>query len=362
MKIVTASDAPLQIVNYTSGVGSYTTAVKVAALLGISDFTADTSPTLAEVGDLIRRCEDYIDEMANDSWRDNLVENEFHDFFYDASGFYRDEYVGKIRLHNEYIRKIIRLAVWDGDRYRDLASAVATVKFNDFTDAGIITLTAGNESARTWELTGGTGSFENEYNIIWGKRTAAQELCYLINEQAPTVTAEFTGATQSKALKDITNNYNISKFFYANLEDDDTVTIVSLLPGSDGTNCTISSSSSSTIVTPFTDKEEYSRTQDWWDMKPSGDIFFRSEYPLRLKHSVKATYKYGNITVPAVIEDAATKLVCCELIASDDSYTLLDAGGSQSGIDLKSKYDSYKADVDKILKLKKRVMYYLDGM
>ena len=134
------------------------------------------------------------------------------------------------------------------------------------------------------------------------------------------------------------------------------------MPGSDGSACTITATGSGISATNFTDKEEYSRTQDWWDIKPSGDIFFRSEYPLRTKHSIKITYTFGNPTVPAVIEDAATKLVACELIASDDSYTLLDMGGNQSGIDLKSKYDSYKAEVDKLLKLKRRVMYYLEGM
>ena len=81
----------------------------------------------------------------------------------------------------------------------------------------------------------------------------------------------------------------------------------------------------------------------------------------KYKGHLKVTYTYGNGRVPATIEDAATKLVCCEMIASDDSYTLLDSGGSTSGIDLKSKYDSYKADVDKIIKMNRRVMYYLDG-
>jgi len=359
VRIVSPSDSTLNAVNYSNGVGSYTTAVKVAALLGISDFTTTTSPTVAEVGDLIRRCEDYIDHATNDSWRENLVEDEYHDFdLFDKYLYTYADYAGKIRLENEHIRKIIRIQSWEGGSYRDLASAVATVTISDFSNVTDITLTAGSLS---WTLTAVSDSTSTGFNNAFGTRTTAQELCYLINEQAPAITASFTGATTSKGLNDSTDTYAISNFFYAALETDDTVTIVSLLPGSDGSSCTITKTGTGLTVGDFTDKEEYDRNQNWWDIRDSADIFFVSEFPVHKKHALKVTYTYGNGRVPATIEDAATKLVCCEMIASDDSYTLLDSGGSTSGIDLKSKYDSYKADVDKIIKMNRRVMYYLDG-
>ena len=31
--------------------------------------------------------------------------------------------------------------------------------------------------------------------------------------------------------------------------------------------------------TQFTNKEDYDRNAAWWDMKDTGDIFFRSEFP-----------------------------------------------------------------------------------
>ena len=359
VRIVSPSDASLNATNYTNGVGSYTTAVKVAALLGISDFSTTTSPTLAEVGDLIRRCEDYIDHAANDSWRENLVENEFHDFeLFDKYLYTYADYAGKIRLENEHVRKIIRIQSWEGGAYKDLASATAKVTITDNSNITSITLGIGS---LTWTLAASTDAANDNFNKSFGIRTTAQELCYLINEQAPAVTAPFTGATSSKAKKDTTNTYDVSDFFYAAVEEDDTVTIVSLLPGSDGSSCTISTSGTGISAGSFTDREEYDRNGDWWDIRDSGDIFFVSDFPVHKKHALKVTYTYGNPRVPATIEDAATKLVCCELIASDDSYVLLDSGGSQAGIDLKSKFDSYKADVDKILKMNKRVMYYLDG-
>lgn len=356
VKIFTPSDSALNIVDYSEANGSYTTGVKVAALLGISDFTTSTSPTKTEIGDIIRRCEDYIDEVTNCSWRENIAENEFHDFKLDYSTYnFYDDYRGKIRLHNEDIRKVIRIAIWDGSIYDDIASAVATVTLSDYTNATSITLTAGG---LTWTLSQGTGN--GNFNRSLGKRSTAQEICYLINEQPPVLTAPFTGATASKVLKDSGDSKNISNFFYANLEEDETITIVSLLPGSDGSNCTIAVSGSGISKTDFTDKETYDRNGDWWDMKDTGDIFFRSEYPYHTKHSIKVTYSFGSTRVPAVIEDAATKLVACEIIAADDSYVLL-GDDNTSGLDLKSKYDSYKADVDKILKMKKRIVYYLDS-
>mgnify|MGYP003631992504 FL=1 len=355
VKVITPSDSDLNIVNYTTGAGAYTTAVKIAALLGISDFTSSTSPTVAEVGDLMRRSEDFIDEFTNSSWRDNLVENEFHDFRASKGLRYHD-YIGKIRLHREDIRKIIRIATWEGSNYTDIASVVATLKVNDFSNLTSIVLTGGG---LTWTLSPHNTNAGN-FNKLFGERTTAQEICYLINEQVPTNTAPFTKGTAKKTLQDGSSTYNISDFFYANLEDNEIITIVSLLPGSDGSSCTLTVNGGTNSRIQFTNREDYDRSSAWWDMKDMGDIFFRSEFPTYNKHSIKVTYTCGNTRVPAVIEDAATKLTACELIASDDSYVLL-GSDSTNGIDLKSKYDSYKADVDKILRLKRRVVYYLDS-
>ena len=362
VKGIVQSDPTLNVVNYSAGNGAYTTAVKVAALLGVADFisisaTGATSPTLEEVGDLIRRAEDFIDEFTNESWRENLAENEFHDFdFFDKYTYFYEDYAGKVRAEHENIRKVIRIAFWDGDSYRDVASAVSTLTITDYTNITSITLGAGSLH---WDLFAATNAHDDKFNKSFGKRTTALELAYLINEQPPTLTASFTGATSNKAVKDSSATYNISDFFYANVEDDETITIVSLLPGSDGSSCTISTSGSGLSATSFTDKELYDRNQTWWDVKDAGDIFFRADYPLHRKHSVKLTYTYGNHRVPAVIEEAATKLVACELLASDDSYVLV--GDDSTGINIQAKYDAYKKDIDAILRMKKRINYYLDS-
>jgi hypothetical protein len=129
----------------------------------------------------------------------------------------------------------------------------------------------------------------------------------------------------------------------------------SVITISDYTNIT-----SLVIQLPNGDNQNNSRKQGWWDIKSDGTIFFRTEYPYQVKHSMKITYMTGGQRVPAVITEAATKLVCCELMSSDDNTILL-GENNQSGLDIKTKFDTYRADVEKILKMKKRLIYLVDS-
>ena len=79
-----------------------------------------------------------------------------------------------------------------------------------------------------------------------------------------------------------------------------------------------------------------------------------------MKHSLRITYSAGNSRVPAIITEAATKLVACELMQADDNNLLL-GENQESGVDLKTKYDAYRADIEKILNMKKRLVYFLDS-
>ena len=55
--------------NYATGLGYYTTAAKVAELLQVPDFTSTTTPMHSEVGEFIKRVEDFIDEgPENQGW------------------------------------------------------------------------------------------------------------------------------------------------------------------------------------------------------------------------------------------------------------------------------------------------------
>ena len=355
--IIRQSDSALAALNYTGGVGHYTSMTRICDLLGIAPFTTDTVPTLANVGELIRYAEDYIDEFTKVSWRPSIVENEMHDFDFDWSRMYRlsrdykyTDYVGFIRLQYEDIRKVLRLSAWKGGEWEELAGATCSITITDYTNITNVIINLPNNT-QSWTLASGTGT--NQWNTTFGNVTSAQELVYLINEQLPVNTRDFTGQDGKKS-------GGQSKYFYACLEDDNSIIISSLLPADDGKNCTITASGSGISVSTFSDNENMGRDNDWWMDRSTGAVFFRSSYPYQVKHSLKCTYQTGKQTVPAIITEAATKLVCCELMSSDDNTILL-GENSSSGLDIKTKFDTYRADVEKILKMKKRLIYLIDS-
>ena len=364
--ITRPSDTAINAANYTAGVGYYTDMTRITDLLGIAPLTANTIPTLANVGELIRYAEDYIDEYTKETWRPMIIKDEFHDFDFDWHRMYRysnrasryTDYVGMVRLNYENLRKVIRLSAWKGDTWNELASSTSTVTISDYTNVTSLVLQLPN-SGTSYTLTasssvGPTHSNANVFNIQFGNVSTAQELVYLINEQLPVNTREFTGQDGKK------NGSGVSSFFYASLEDDNTVLISSLLPADDGKNCTITTSGSGISAGTFSDNETVGRSNDWWTMDSDGTIFFKTTYPYQQKHSIRVTYETGGNRVPAIITEAATKIVSCELMSSDDNTILL-GENSESGLDIKTKFDTYRADIEKILTLKKRLIYVLDS-
>jgi len=367
MKIFRPSDTDISSPNYSSAVGYYTDVTRITDLLGIPLFTSSTYPSLSHVGELIRRAEDYIDEFTRESWRPTIIENEYHDFDFDlfrmyslnANWRYRD-YVGFIRLNHEHVRKILRLSVWRGSLWEELAGSKATITITDYTSITGLQLTAGGY---TWTLNedANNDGTTYEFSSNFGDRTTAQDMVYLINEEMPVNTQGITGSTGAKALLNNSNTgtKNISDYFYATLEEDGVITISSLLLGDDGDACTISITTGATVV-DFADNENRGRQNDWWSIDHEGSIFFRANYPYQAKHSVRITYIAGKHRVPAIITEAATKLVVCELLMEDDN-TLMLGENNESGIDLKSKYDAYLDHVHKILNMKKSLVYFIDS-
>ena len=355
--IIRPSDTGLNALNYDGGIGHYTNMTKVCDLLGIAPFDNNTIPTLANIGELIRYAEDYIDEYTKCSWRPSIVEDERHDFDFDWNRMFRmsrdykyTDYVGFIRLQAEDVRKVLRLSAWKGSEWQELAGATARVSITDYTNITNIILKLPNNT-QTFTLASGNNT--NQWNTTFGNVTSAQELVYLINEQMPVNTQGFTNQNGKKT-------GGQSAFFYASLEDDNTVVISSLLPADDGKNCTITVSGSGLSTDTFKDNENVGRDNDWWMDRSTGAIFFRSSYPYQVKHSLKCTYQTGKQAVPAIITEAATKLVCCELMSSDDNTILLGENAT-SGLDIKTKFDTYRADVEKILNMKKRLIYLIDS-
>jgi len=358
-------------VDYANGYGYYTDVVAVADLLQIPEFTDLTNPTEGQVGSIIKRVEGIIDDAINRSFRP-IIMHEVNDFYFTRHPIhsYYGGNVGFIQLNQMKVRKIVSLRVWEGNNYRELASAQASIQLDTsgYNKINTITLQLPN-SGDTWVLkyNGHVDSplSSASFNSSFGAKTTAQEIISLINETYPAKTSQFTGATSEKILTSTTNGYNISDFFYAyaDSEDGKIVHISSLLEGEDGSDCTITltdqaGQDSNSIVTNFTDKQEMRRLGDFWTLGNDGRIFFLKRYPYHEKNSVFTTYIVGDTRVPSAIHEAATKLVAAEILRHDDQTILIAETGAN--ISTKEKYDILRKEAMELINGKKDIIYLID--
>jgi len=420
--------------DYANGHGFYTDVAAVADMLQIPEFTDLTNPTEAQVGAIIKRVEGMVDDKAKRSYRPIIHEQEFHNFEFSRHPMhsYYGGYVGFIQLPQMKVRKIISLRVWQGNKYKEIASAQASIQMLDnFRDLHSITLQLPN-SGTSFEAEASTdGSpLTDEFEVTFGKKTAMSELAHLINEEFPSSTSQFTKATAAKSLA--VGNLVVSDYFYAQKDSEDgtTLLISSLLPSDDGSDCvlkasiqqTASASNASTALTvadssklkvgmtisghahilanttivsivdsttvtmssaatgggiggtvtftstdgiptvcemvAFTDKNDMKRLGDYWTIGSEGRIFFLKEYPYHSQNSIVVTYIAGSSRVPAAIHEAATKLVCAEILRHDDQTILIaETGGN---ISIKEKYDILRKEAFDILSGKSDVVYFID--
>ena len=365
-KVSSPSDYTSINPNYTIGNGFYTTHTDVSNLLQIESFTDYTTPTRAEVGKLIKRAEEKIDDSTKHSYRPIIYRDEYSSFEGHRQRQYPTQqwkdYIGFIQLNYPKVQKIVRLEVWQNDEWVDLASATATIKMP-------ATATGGSVSWRI-RLTAGTYTFDlvegTHFYDTFGPKTTASQLVDAINEVYPMKTAKFTGETAAKAVTANGNAaVNISDFFYATTDSEgsDTVIISSLLMSDDGSACTITSVDTDAgnaaigTVTGFTDNETQSRRADFWTIKEEGKVFFLNEYPYTPNHSIRATYVAGDGRVPSPINEAATKLVATEVIRHDDNSILVAETGSN--IDLKAKHDILLEEANAIISGKKNIIHFI---
>lgn len=360
-------------VDYTQGKGFYTNKDAVSDLLQIPQFTSLTNPTHAQIGSIIKRVEGMIDDKVGRSYRPIIHKDEFKDFEFSRHPIhsYYGGYVGFVQLHQMKVRKIVSLQVWEGANYRELASAQASITLDssNYTKINKITLQLPN-SGDVFELkyhahTDTPVVASSRFNSTFGAKTTAKEITALINEQFPSKTAQFTGATSEKALTSSPNSLNISDFFYAYTDHNDgtKIHISSLLEGEDGSDCQITVSDqagedSNTIIEGFTDKQDMKRLGDFWMMGDDGRIFFLKRYPYHNKNSVIVNYVAGDGRVPSAIHEAATKLAAAEILRHDDQTILIaETGGN---ISTKEKYDILRKEAMEILDGKKDLLYLID--
>ncbi len=346
--------------NYVEGRGFYTTHTDISNLLQISAFSGSTTPNLIEVGKIIKNVEGRIDDTMGISHRPIIFKHEYHNFEAFSMGSYPiqhyKDYVGFVQLDQHKVQKILRLEVWQGREWKDLASATAkiTMPTNPANSTWTINLVAGSF---TFSIVSGTSDTKDFYDTF-GPKTTASQLVDTINEVFPAKTAKFTGETAAKSLTANGNtDINISDFFYATVdsEDSSTVIISSLLLGDDGKNCTISSNFGT--VEGFADNENSGRTDDFWQIGDEGKIFFLRNYPHINSHSVRVTYVSGDGRVTSAVHEAATKLAAAGILLHDDNSILIAESGSN--IDLKTKHDILVEEANKILDGKKKLIHFI---
>lgn len=368
-KVQTESDYIISALpNYTTGIGHYTTHTEVSDLLQVGAFTADTVPSIAMVGKIIKRVEGKIDNSIKLSFRPEIIKDEMHNFESLRLNAYPvvpyKDYVGFIQLNSESIRKIIKLEVYQGSEYVDLASA--SVKYTPPESAvnGAFTITLGVGDASTgYRFVLNKGNSNGFYDTF-GQKTTVLQICDAINEVFPSSTAQFTGETASKSTTDAPDNggitRSVSDFFYASPSGGGTqVCITSLLPSDAGTICTIEATHGSpTTSTSFTDNESSGREDDFWVISDEGKLFFKQNYPYYENHSVKVTYIRGKSRVPAEIHEAATKLVAAEILVHDDNTILIAETGSN--IDIKTKHEILIKEAEAIIKGKQVLLHLID--
>ena len=358
--------------DYSTGFGFYTDKNAISDLLQIPAFSASTNPTQAQVGSIIKRVEGMIDDKVKRSYRPIRHEHEIYSFNFsrNPADSYYGGYVGFIQLQHMKVRKIVSLQVWQGNSYKELASAQASIEILDHTKLNTITLTLPDGST-TFTLTAsnnvGSSLSDSNFNKKFGNKTTAREIVALINEQFPAKTFSFTGADNKKSLtEDGATNFNVSDFFYASTDPESgtKINISSLLEGEDGSDCTIAATvTSGTVadaisIVDFTDKQDMRRLGSFWKIGNEGRLFFLKDYPYHTENSVIVSYIAGDSRVPSAIHEAATKLAAAEILRHDDQTILIAETGAN--ITTKEKYDILKKEAMDIIDGKKDIVYIIE--
>ena len=199
--------------------------------------------TKSGVENLIKKRQDYIDTITRMAWRPRIVVDEYKNFttFKPYRRRYYTDYVGAVYLNNRNIRQILKMGVWQGDYYRELAAGRVELlvdKTHKMADTDKIYLCPNVGHIGTLQATQSTSVSTTKWIRDFGKKSVADEIAGLINEDVDTSKA----AIQIGSLTQNGANLNVSNEYLAtgnSDEGDGVVVISSMREGEDGTNSTI---------------------------------------------------------------------------------------------------------------------------
>lgn len=421
--------------------------------------------TKDKVNEVIKRMQDKIDNLTHNSWRPNLVSAEYINFdtYKPYRRRYYTDYVGTTPMLYRNIQQILRLELWQGDDYREIAAAEARLDISDYSklSSDSVFLSPGNGYVAKLSVGTGTNQWRSDFDQI----TTAQNLADLINKEdrvgktAVNFLSDQTDATTTFTLEGSTANVAVHNEFLATANSDygsGKVKITSMRSTSAGETCTIAVSDATNLTitqtgsanansasvsgsgphtvtlgyiyedgvatttasntTAFTEKGllqigdevlsytgktpttfhpdtgavtawgtftgcvnlsgtplttlnttgtaiiqhllsvdlvggsasgDRGRLRDWWIDNEMGIIYFNNSYPFFEWNAVKTSYIYGERYLEKAIEDICTKMVAIDLLMSDDRSVLIPEG--TQNVDLATKIQLYKADIDKTL-------------
>jgi hypothetical protein len=131
----------------------------------------------------IRRIQDRIDNYTHNAWRPYLVSAEYLNFdtYKPYRRRYYTDYVGTVPLLFRNVQQILRLEVWQGDSYRELASAEARLEIVDESALSAASIYFGLTNGSVVRLEEGSDA-STKWRADFDKVSAAQNLADLINK------------------------------------------------------------------------------------------------------------------------------------------------------------------------------------
>lgn len=205
--------------------------------------------TKSAVENLIKKRQDYIDTVTRQSWRPRLVIDEYKNFttFKPYRRRYYTDYVGAVYLNHRSLRQILRMGVWQGDYYKELAAGRVRLTLTDthlMTDSDKVFVCPNVAHVGTLQACSAGATSTSKYIRDFGVKSVATELANLINEDVLTnkLPIQIGSLSQNGTDLNISNEYLAT----ANSDDGDgKVIISSMREGEDGINSTIAVSNSS---------------------------------------------------------------------------------------------------------------------
>jgi len=91
------------------------------------------------------------------------------------------------------------------------------------------------------------------------------------------------------------------------------------------------------------------RADDWWMDYQRGALYFISKYPYYSDNAIRATYRYGETSVPKDIKKAAIFLAAIELVTTEHYSSILPDGTDH--VPYMQAVDKWEERADKILAL-----------